>query len=336
MSPDQPNLLLIKDSSQQVPLNVACRKALSIGVTKLLLDDQFYPGAHQACHALERRNRYPLHYACIYGMSPEAAKLVYRHNKAANQHFEIYGMTPTELIVHNPTCILEDRAMAVKRRRTSSKEDIEPLFVRPKGYIMFRLLKTMCQVTFDETKDSTLHAASAVPTSPHFMRTAIALFPWEIHHTDGDGNLPIHYACAVKRPHGICEHQNWMSAKVDYAKVSFRLHKEDRLKDNPITILLNEFPKGASFLDRQGNLPLHLAVLSGKKMRDGILSLIEAAPMALATRNMMQRLYPFQLAAIECLNDVTVVYELLLSNPSVISGFLNVPDFKPARKKYKR
>eukprot|EP00550_Attheya_septentrionalis_P002081 CAMPEP_0198291960 /NCGR_PEP_ID=MMETSP1449-20131203/9287_1 /TAXON_ID=420275 /ORGANISM="Attheya septentrionalis, Strain CCMP2084" /LENGTH=379 /DNA_ID=CAMNT_0043990647 /DNA_START=49 /DNA_END=1184 /DNA_ORIENTATION=- len=61
-----------------------------------------------------------------------------------------------------------------------------------------------------------------------------------------------------------------------------------------LTILLEAYAEAAGIPTPDGRLPLHLAVEQGWESHD---LLLEAAPLALATRDYKTRLYPFQLAA---------------------------------------
>lgn len=61
--------------------------------------------------------------------------------------------------------------------------------------------------------------------------------------------------------------------------------------------------ESARFLDRQGNLPLHIAVEHHATWEEGVKDLIMAEPRALTSRNLESRLYPFMLAAMAEEND---------------------------------
>jgi ankyrin repeat protein len=322
---DQPKILLTQDNMLQVPLHIAARRGASKLVAEVLLQEDRYPGAIAACNVLERKDRYPFHYCAIYGTgsaSKDAVARIFEHNKQAVHFHEQYGLTPYQLTFNSAHYTMKDRAFDLKSTRTvrADQDSLCTYFVEPKSWELYQHAVYFLRLTHDGRLDSrnfsVLHAAATFVSPPHFLRCNIKLFPWQLRMRDSDGDLPIHKACKVMRAHGINEHFYWMKRDISYDSLHFRLIPEVRKRDNPITILTEAYPKGASTLDAEENLPLHSAILSGKNLGDGIMSLIKTAPMALATRNMTHRLYPFMLAAVK--NDLNLTFELLQSNPTMI------------------
>jgi ankyrin repeat protein len=317
----QPKLLTIQDSMKQVPLHFATRRSLDKEVVALLLAEERYPGAHQACHILERKDRFPLLYCALYNAPTDAAELVFEQNKDAIHAFEQYGLTPYQGCANCPHYTLQERSFRLKASRKDPSEPMQDLFMDQNAWTLYQQLTFYLRLTYQNSAScetfSVNHAAAAVVSTPHFMRCSIKLYPWQLSEHDEDGNLPLHLACKVLRPHGINDKFYWLKKDVAYDFLYFRLLPEDRATDNPITILTEAYPKSASTLDRDGNLPIHSAILSGKQMIDGIRSLIQAAPMTLSTRNAEHRLYPFMLAAM--IGDVNLTLELLLANPTMIN-----------------
>ena len=317
---NQRKILTVRDGMKQVPLHVATRRCASKQVVELLLNEERYTGAHEACYALERKDRYPFHYAAFYNAPTDAAELVFEHNKEAVDFHEQYGITPYQACSNAAQYTLEERAFELTASRQDPSEPIQEFFVKPKSWILYEHLEFYLRLTFQRngSRDnfSVNHAAAAIVSPPHFLRCNAKLYPWQLSKADKDGNLPLHLACKVLRPHGINDSFYWMKKDISYDNLYFRLIPEDRAKDNPINILTKAYPKGASALDVEGNLPIHSAILSGKGMIDGIRSLVQAAPMALSTRNMEHRLYPCMLAAMT--NDLNLTLDLLLANPMMV------------------
>jgi len=332
----QRKLLLMRDGMKQVPLHIAARRCLRKEVVELLLQNERYPGAHKAAHALERKDRYPLHYSGMYGGPMDSAACIFEVNKDAISFHEQYGLTPYNGISNTPDYSLEERRMSTTAARQDASEPIEGIFEMSKALTLFEKMQFFLRITYQRTATgddfSVVHAASAVPSPPCFLRASLNAYPWQVDACDKDGNLPLHLACKVLRPHGINHGFYWMKKDVAYDQLYFRLVPEDRAKDNPITILAEAYNKGASTLDSEGNLPLHSAILSGKKMIDGVRSLIQAAPMALSTRNMAYRLYPFQVAAMS--DDLSLTLDLLLANPMMVQSGIDLrSEEKPAAKR---
>ena len=331
---DQKEILMVQDGLMQVPLHIASRRGASAAVVELLLNEERYPGAHQACFVLERKRRLPLFYSALYHAPFDAATLVFEHFKDAIDADEEYGLTPFQACANSSQFTLEERSMRLKSGRKDQSEPIQELFLEPKSCNFWKQLEFFLRLTYQRDAEgadfSVNHAAAATPSPPQFMRCSIDLYPWQLAMPDKDGFLPLHLACKVLRPEGICDQFYWMKKDIAIEAICFRLIPEDRAKDNPITILTDAYPKGASTLDRHGNLPLHSAILSGKGMIDGIQSLINAAPMALSTRNMEHGLYPFMLAAMT--GDVSLSLDLLLANPMMVQ-VANDYSSQPAEKR---
>jgi ankyrin repeat protein len=332
----QRKLLLVRDGMKQVPLHIAARARLSKEVVEVLLQEEHYPGAHKAAHLRERKDRYPLHYCGMYAGPIGAAACIFEANKDAISYHEQYGMIPYQGSANGLEYTLEERRMKTRRTRQDPSDSMEGIFELRKSLYQYLNMKFFLGLTYkgSEVGDdfSVVHAASAVPSPADFLRASIMLHPWQVTAGDEDGNLPLHLACKVLRPHGINHGFYWMKKDIAYKQLAFRLVPEDRPRDNPITILTEAYSKGASTLDNEGNLPLHSAIVSGKGMVDGIHSLVQAAPMALATRSMADRLYPFMLAAMS--DDLSLTLDLLLANPMMVQGGINVySEDKPAAKR---
>jgi ankyrin repeat protein len=332
----QRKLLLMRDGMKQVPLHIAARARLSKEVVELLLQEERYPGARKAAYLRERKDRYPLHYCGMYSGPKDSTACIFEANKDAISYHEHYGLIPYQGSANGLEYTLEERRMKIQGVREDSSDPIEDMFEQPKSVFFYRHLKLFLGLTYVRSvvgdDFSVVHAASAVPSPPGFLRASIQLHPWQMTARDKEGNLPLHLACKVLRPHGINHGFYWMKKDIEYDMLFFRLVPEDRARDNPITILTDACSKGASTLDNEGNLPLHSAIISGKGMVDGIHSLIQAAPMALATRNMTDRLYPFMLAALS--DDLSLTLDLLLANPMMVQGGIDAySEDKPAAKR---
>ena len=392
---EPPHLLLMRDNAQQVPLHICCRRGIGPGTTKLLLQ---YPGGRESVTLIERKDRYPLHYAAIYAMPVEAAKAVYEAGPRSMAHVrERYGLTSYELAHSGPPYLKSDRTFElveqhmrdsdhdrtadatavsngstiVRRRSTSwtcrsNAHVTKDLFKSPKSHQLFHMMwfylritdealtnqasllqgvgeqstatTTVTTVTAiaesqqhdngDQDTNATnddwriLDAACRVPSPPAFLRCLSKLFGWQLSTRNNRGYLPLHYASGILRPDGSNDMFSWLPKMIPAMdQIAFRLLPEQKAVDNCITVICKACPRAARCLTPQDDLPLHLAVLSGKAMDEGIASLIDAAPMALATRNMTHRLYPFQLAAIDNVNSLDVVYTLLLANPMMVRLF---------------
>ena len=67
---------------------------------------------------------------------------------------------------------------------------------------------------------------------------------------------------------------------------------------DPVEVLIGSYPVAARIPNRQGLLPLHIALSKGKRTwRTGVSAMVQAAPEVLLTRDNETNLLPFQLAA---------------------------------------
>jgi hypothetical protein len=68
-----------------------------------------------------------------------------------------------------------------------------------------------------------------------------------------------------------------------------------------------------------------LAIESGRTLKNGVETIVRAEPLALQTRDIQTRLYPFQLAAIPTFgwdnSNVDTIYSLLYAAPSVLDTY---------------
>lgn len=143
-----------------------------------------------------------------------------------------------------------------------------------------------------------------------FLDIAVRLYPEQVSTLDKEGNLPLHLVA-----------RNPDVGRTRPPPQSFKPRPwESR---DPIEVLVSSFPVAASFLDRNGNLPLHLAIKSGQRnWGEGLSFLVEAYSDALQRRDQETGLLPFQLAAAFLTGDekesLGTIFELLVACPHVI------------------
>jgi hypothetical protein len=117
---------------------------------------------------------------------------------------------------------------------------------------------------------------------------------WE---PDEDGNLPLHIAAANRK---------------------FTDDKRERF--NSVAYLVSEYPQAAGVRNNKGDLPLHLAVRSGKTWEKGVESIYLAYPGAVLERDPVFGLYAFKVAAVVgegSAESVTTCYHLLKVFPEL-------------------
>ena len=98
--------------------------------------------------------------------------------------------------------------------------------------------------------------------------------------------------------------------------------KESKYKEpSLIDVLLSGEPKAAAVRDPQGQLPLHVAIMRGKTLEEGVEALVEAYPEALTMPDNRTQLFPFMLAASvgRGRGDASTIYALLRAAPELVS-----------------
>lgn len=146
-----------------------------------------------------------------------------------------------------------------------------------------------------------LHALACCPCPTSLVRFAIDVYHDDLYLEDELGRLPMIIAASTKGTN--------------------------------LELFLNAYPDAASH-DFRGRLPLHLALDAGHLWHDGVQALISVEPRALAARDPVTKLYPFQLAAVErrlgdvvenesdgCPSELNTVFCLLRGRPDCVCLF---------------
>mmetsp|Transcript_19069 Transcript_19069/g.28263 ORF Transcript_19069/g.28263 Transcript_19069/m.28263 type:complete len:599 (+) Transcript_19069:31-1827(+) len=322
---DQASLLLVQECKKQTPLHSACARGLDTTIIELLANDSRYPGAHEAAKKRDHKDRCPIFYAGCYGVPWESVKTIYDLNPDAIHQYEAYNILPLDVTFISPNFSMEDRKLEIKRMRNDPSKPIDDFFVLQSAVPMWLTYETFLRLTYHKSYEDpppgcskwrVLHAAGSINSPPQFIRSAIKLHPWQLKEHDDEGYLPLHKTAMSSRPRGVDENQYWLNKGIAKKPIYFRLHPENRAKDNPVTIFVEAYPKGAQSLDKDYKLPLHWAIETGKKWDEGVESLVNAAPLSLSSRDMQYRLYPFMLAA--TINDLNLTFKLLILNPMMV------------------
>ena len=162
---------------------------------------------------------------------------------------------------------------------------------------------------------------------------------------DTTGWTPLHSACAAP----VCQRASVYPEDDGVAPPS-NSPEDMQLEPTPVQILVRKYPPAASIADRQGKLPLHTALQSGKKWATinrciyitsmdnrgipigseirlhsypaEIEALVSAAPLTLRVKDDWN-LYPFQIAAANAddrsESSLDTIFKLLRADPSVIA-----------------
>jgi ankyrin repeat protein len=173
----------------------------------------------------------------------------------------------------------------------------------------------------------TVHAASSVNCPRCVVRIAMVLFPEELLRRDEQNRLPIHiaavapvYAVNDLRGEGFTIEDAFIDDDPDAARPKRKKSQSKYKEPSVIDILLSGEPMAARERDHNGQLPLHVAIMRGKTLDEGVQALVEAYPDALTTPDSQTNLYPFMLAASvgRGRGDCGTIYALLRAAPDLV------------------
>lgn len=154
---------------------------------------------------------------------------------------------------------------------------------------------------------------------------ALRVYPQQLIHRDGLKRIPLHWAAEIR-------------SQRSYLSVAFHGKLREIDKQDPVELVFEWFPGGASFVDFEGSLPLDLLLdrvyrdesAADKRAHTCILALAKKAPEALMKRNKKNHMFPFLTAT--CTFDsadmrtqaqensvLELSYSLLRLDPSVIA-----------------
>jgi ankyrin repeat protein len=182
-----------------------------------------------------------------------------------------------------------------------------------------------------------LHSACSLDCPRCVVRFAMVLHSQELLTRNEDGQLPIHIAATtpIFAAHDLRgDSYTFEDAIRDPSRSSCKKKKDTYREQSVIDILLVGCPEAARERDRHGQLPLHVSIMRGKTLDEGVLGLMQAYPDALTTPDTQTNLYPFMLAASvgRRRGDVTTIYELVRSAPELVQLALMEKPTRAARR----
>jgi hypothetical protein len=156
-----------------------------------------------------------------------------------------------------------------------------------------------------------MHACAGIDFfPPHLLRLLTVVFPDDVAEEDEDGNLPIHVAAAGDFP---SIHMTWPTNA--FSEEDFpEFVAISGTPELTIAILLEANPASARCRNRQGKLPLQLAIESGRDWQDGIGALADAFLAAIGDKDKETGFDLFMLAAAQD-RSLTVIYNLFRAKP---------------------
>jgi hypothetical protein len=156
-----------------------------------------------------------------------------------------------------------------------------------------------------------MHACAGIDFfPPNLLRLLTAAFPDDVTEEDEDGNLPIHVTALGVFPSIHMARPGTEDCEGEETE----LEGYSGTAASTIAILLKANPASARCRNRQGKLPLQLAIESGRDWQDGIGALAAAFLAAIGDKDKETGLDLFMLAAAQD-RSLTVIYNLFRAKP---------------------
>ena len=258
----------------------------------------------------------PLHLACRHSSPMVIMEELIKANLSMATTANKNGTKPAEVLLYqfiknrdieDVMRILQERRGGISNETTCTDSSVTDLLDR---------LTLLLQAAKREERsaastflyDLIAHQAALGDLTP-FIEIAMHLFQKQVKSVDDSGNTLLHIAASSP----------FLPNRIQY------LHRTFGVGKDATEILVRSFSEAATFFNKCGDLPLHLALTHGRRTWEtGISSIVRANSDALQVRDRHTRLYPFQLAAAYPARDdmeaLETIFNLLLSYPHVLRG----------------
>lgn len=265
----------------------------------------------------------PAHFACSAGLEPDVLRrLIIQTDRtvvtAAMEAKAVNGRTPIDELI--TWCIdehgLEGNVVVPPLEDRMSKDVADALWSRTE--VMLEAVVYGCQS--DHESSTPLHWAASIQSFPAvILRMACTRFA--IHSStalllprDRLGKTLLHHAADP-----ICWNEPDSSVydlrSGEYLELCRWESGEE--KRTPVEYLIQHCPEALQINDKDGNLPLHTALMGKRTRMKDIEAMLEAAPATIAQRD-GQGLLPFMIAASRGDHHLEQAFKLLLLNPELV------------------
>jgi ankyrin repeat protein len=332
-------------TSRMNPLHITCSSQhASIPVIRVLLEG----GIPSQTEMRDVDGDTPLHAACRCGAPMEVLEILLRANSQAVHERDYEGLTPLLRLWVRSFVILGDDVIDNVKGPGDINGELGEAWRKTEvllKYAYHSLRDGQPSVTQTGIAGQTgtlhagfrvVHAAAAVDCPRAVVKIATILYPSQVDELENDSGLsPLLIACKspIFKVRDLSDEGYLFEDRVhsddipDGDENNQELEDEDNLpaeKPSVIEILLRASAESASVPDPKGRLPLHLALGSGKRWDQGIKDIISCFPDALAVVDPCTGLAPFQLAAEGSKTDLTTIFEIIRSSPSLLWLYSNV------------
>ncbi len=318
-------------TSYMNPLHITCSSAhASIDVVRVLLTGCRDP--LRITGAKDVDGDTPLHAACRIGAPMEVLITLLHANPVTVLWNDYEGLNPLMRLWVRYYVLVGETIISNLKRPSDLTPDLVEAWERT--VLLLQVMKAMDGTTHQRQLISpflAVHASSHVNCPRCVVRMAMVLFPEQLLMRDEGGFLPIHIAAAapVYAVHDLRGEGYSMDDTLideETGRPLIRKVKETKYKEpSVIDILLTGEPSAARERDPNGQLPLHVAIMRGKTLEEGVKALADAYPEALTMPDKHTNLFPFMLAASvgRGRGDCSTIYEMVRAAPELVKMALD-------------
>lgn len=318
-------------TSYMNPLHITCSSAhASIDVVRVLLTGCRDP--LRITGAKDVDGDTPLHAACRIGAPMDVLITLLHANPVTVLWNDYEGLNPLMRLWVRYYVLVGETIISNLKRPSDLTPDLVEAWERT--VLLLQVMKAMDGTTHQRQLISpflAVHASSHVNCPRCVVRMAMVLFPEQLLMRDEGGFLPIHIAAAapVYAVHDLRGEGYSMDDTLideETGRPLIRKVKETKYKEpSVIDILLTGEPSAARERDPNGQLPLHVAIMRGKTLEEGVKALADAYPEALTMPDKHTNLFPFMLAASvgRGRGDCSTIYEMVRAAPELVKMALD-------------
>lgn len=318
-------------TSYMNPLHITCSSAhASIDVVRVLLTGCRDP--LRITGAKDVDGDTPLHAACRCGAPMDVLITLLQANPVTVLWRDYEGLNPLMRLWVRYYVIVGEQIISNLKQPSDLTPDLVEAWERT--VLLLQVMNAMDGTTQQRQLLAPFHAvhASSYVNCPRcVVRMAMVLFPEQLLMRDEGGFLPIHIAAAAPvyavhdlRGEGFSMEDAILDEETGMPIIR-KLKETKYTEPSVIDILLSGEASAAKERDPNGQLPLHIAIMRGKTLDEGVKALADAYPEALTMPDKHTNLYPFMLAASvgRGRGDCSTIYEMVRAAPDLVKMALD-------------
>lgn len=328
-------------TSNMNPLHITCSSQhASVHVIRVLLEG----GIPYQTQMRDVDGDTPLHAACRCGAPIEVLEVLLSANPQAVRERDYEGLTPLlRLWVRYFVILGDDVIQGVKGPGDLTGELGEAwrkteLLLGCAYHGLQEESPVGDQHHHLHTVFQAVHAAAAVDCPRPVVKIATIIHPHQVDEKDERGLTPLLIAATapIFKVRDLSDEGYLLEDRIHGDVTdSDEDNKEDEdvagQQPSVIEILLQASVDAACVPDPQGRYPLHLALFSGKRWNQGVKDIITCFPDALGIPDCQTGLAPFQIAAQGSKSDLSTIFEVVRTNPSLLQAAPTTEDDRKPR-----